>query len=117
MYLVCTSHVNGKDQVPILIFHIFETDISQDTSIIYEHIYPAKGFDRSLDDRIAILDAVVVGHGIPAELFDFFHYLIGSLRFAKSEIGVFRAFSRKAVTRKTGKPYLCRLALALEGTT
>lgn len=49
------------DQIPVLVLHVLETDIPQDTGIVDEHVYPAESLDGRLDDLVAILDRVVVG--------------------------------------------------------
>ncbi len=48
------------DQVPILIRHVFEADIPQNTGVVKEHIYPAKCLDSGVYYPIAILDAVII---------------------------------------------------------
>ena len=59
--LVRAHYMHLHDQVPILILHILETDIAQDTRIVDEHVYPAEGLDGCVDDLFAVLDRVVVG--------------------------------------------------------
>jgi hypothetical protein len=71
--------VNFLDQVPILIFHVLEADISQDTSVVDEDIDSAKRFNSSLNNSSTILDAVVVGNGLSAGLLDFIDNYIGGL--------------------------------------
>jgi len=62
--------MNCHDQIPILIFHILEGDISKDTSIVEENIDSAVVLDGGLDDLVAILDIVVVGYCFAASGFD-----------------------------------------------
>lgn len=58
--------MNTVDQVPVLILHVLETDITQDTSVVEEHIDATKVLNGSLDDALSVLDAVVVGDGLTA---------------------------------------------------
>lgn len=63
--------MNLHDQVPVLVLHVLEGDISQDTGIVNQDINAAKSLDGSLDDLLAVLDAVVIGNGIAALGLDF----------------------------------------------
>jgi hypothetical protein len=72
-YLVCASNVHFEDQIPILIFHILETDIPQYTSIIDQDMHASKGLDSSLDNSITIFNAVVVGDGLASGFLDLFY--------------------------------------------
>jgi hypothetical protein len=71
--------VNLHDQVPVLIFHVLEADIPEDTGVVDEHIDAAEGVDGGLDDLVTILDGVVVGNGVSAGLFDLVDDNIGGL--------------------------------------
>jgi hypothetical protein len=71
--------VYSHNQVPILVLHILEADISEDAGVVEEDINAAKIINGSLDDSIAILDAVVVGDGFAACSLDFVNYNIGGL--------------------------------------
>jgi len=50
-----------------------------DSSIVDEDIDSSEGFDCSLDDLLAILDAVVIGDGLATSLYDLVYYNIGGL--------------------------------------
>lgn len=63
--------MNLHDQVPVLVLHVLEGDISQNTGIVDQDINAAKSLDGSLDDLLAVLDAVVIGNGIAALGLDF----------------------------------------------
>lgn len=76
------------DQVPVLILHVLEADISQDTGIVQQDIDSAKVLDGSLDDLVAIGDTVVVCDGFTARGLDFLNDNICSLR------GVSKVMSR-----------------------
>lgn len=65
-HFVCTVGVNSVDQIPIGIFHVLKANIPQDTSVIKQNINAAEGLNSGLDDRITVLDAVVVGDGLTA---------------------------------------------------
>lgn len=64
--LESTPNMNRLDQVPVLILHVLEADIPQNTSIVYEDIDAPEAVDSGLDDGFAILDAVVVCYGLSA---------------------------------------------------
>lgn len=65
-YLVCAVGVNTVDQVPVLILHVLEADITEDTGIVKEDIDTAEVLNGSLDDGLTILNAVVVGSRLTA---------------------------------------------------
>jgi hypothetical protein len=71
--------VNFVDQIPILILHVLEADITEDTSVVDENIDPAEVLDGCLNDGFTVLDAVVVGYGLAASRSDLFNYYISSL--------------------------------------
>lgn len=77
--LVGTLDVDLEDQVPILVLHILEADIAEDTGIVDEDIDAAERLDGSFDNLVAILDAVVVGHSLAARGLDLVYYDIGCL--------------------------------------
>jgi len=58
--------VDGVDEVPISVFHVFEAHISKDTSVIDEHVDATKGLDGSFDDQVSVLNTVVVGNSLAA---------------------------------------------------
>jgi hypothetical protein len=62
--------VDVVDEVPVLVRHVLEADIAQDTGIVEEDVDSTEGLDGSLDDSVAVLDAVVVGNGLAASGFD-----------------------------------------------
>lgn len=67
------------DQIPIFILHILKADIPQDPRIVDEHIDPPKRLDGSLNDPVAVLDAVVVRDRFAASGFDLVNDDIGRL--------------------------------------
>lgn len=79
-YLISTLDVHGVDQIPIRILHVLEADVSQDTSVVDEDVDAAEGLNGSLDDLLAILDAVVVGNSLSAGLFDLVDDNVGGLQ-------------------------------------
>lgn len=79
MYLVCTVGVDTVDQVPVLVLHVLEADIPQDTGVVEKHIDAAKVLDSGIDDALAVLDAVVVGYRVTASGADLVDDHIGSL--------------------------------------
>lgn len=58
--------MNAVDEVPVLVLHVLEADITEDTSIVEENIDTAEILDGSLNDGLAVLDAVVVGNRLTA---------------------------------------------------
>ena len=54
------------DEVPILLLHVLEADVTQDACIVDEHIDAAKAVNGRLDDVLSVLDRVVVGNGLAA---------------------------------------------------
>lgn len=82
------------NQVPILIFHVLETDVAQDACVVDEDINPAKGLDSGVDDLVAILYRVVVCDGLAASRCDLFDNRVGSLW--EQEVSGFE-YSRRSV--------------------
>jgi hypothetical protein len=54
------------NQIPVLLLHVLEANITQNASIIDEHIDTPKVVDGSLDDSFSVLDRVVVGDSLAA---------------------------------------------------
>lgn len=71
--------MHSDNQIPVLVFHVLERNISQDTGIVEQHIDSAVVLDCRLDDLVAVLDAVVVGYCFAASGFDFVNDDIGCL--------------------------------------
>jgi hypothetical protein len=62
--------MDSHDQVPVLILHVFETDIPQDTGVVEQYIDATIVLDGCLDDLVTVCDAVVVGYCFAACGFD-----------------------------------------------
>ena len=77
--LVGTLDVDLEDQVPILILHVLEADISEDSGIVDEDVDAAERLDGCVDDLVAVLDRIVVGDGLAAGLLDLIDHDIGGL--------------------------------------
>lgn len=77
--LVCSLDVHLHNEVPVLILHVLEADIPEDAGIVDEHVDPAKGLDRRLDDLVSILNRVVVRDGLAAGGCDFVDDSVGRL--------------------------------------
>lgn len=77
--LVSTLDVDLHDEVPVLVGHVLEANISENTSIVDDNINAAKGLDGRLDDLVAILDTVVVGSSLAASLLNLVDNNVGSL--------------------------------------
>jgi len=97
------------DQIPILVLHVLEADIPQDSSVIDQHIDAAVVLDRSVNDGLAILDRVVVGDGLAASLADLIDDLVGGLSHA-SQYASLRTICRLHRYRRA-------TTLTLEATT
>lgn len=77
--LVGARDVDLHDEVPVLVLEVLEGNVAQDAGIVDEDVDAAKGLDGGLDDALAELDAVVVGNGLAAGLFDLVDDDISSL--------------------------------------
>lgn len=77
--LVGALDVDLEDEVPVLILHVLEGDVAEDTGVVDEDVDAAELLDGGLDDLVAILDAVVVGDGLAASGLDLVDNHIGSL--------------------------------------
>jgi hypothetical protein len=68
--LVCTPDVNLHDQVPVVVLHVLEADVSEDSSIVDQDVDSAKSLDGRVDDLFTIFDRVVVGNGLASSCLD-----------------------------------------------
>ena len=71
--------MHRHDEVPVLVGHVLEADVAQDAGVVDEHVDTAVRLDGSLDDLVAILDAVVVGSRLAARGLDLLDDKVGSL--------------------------------------
>jgi hypothetical protein len=71
--------VNLDDQVPVIIFHILETDVPQNASIVDQDVNPAKRIDSSLNYVLAVLDTIVVRDCLTTRISDLVDNDIGGL--------------------------------------
>jgi hypothetical protein len=71
--------MNLDNQVPIIILHVLEADVAEDTGIVDEDVDAAESLDGSFDDCLTILDTAIVGNGLAASFFDLLNDHIGSL--------------------------------------
>jgi hypothetical protein len=83
--LVGALDMNCEDQIPVLVGHVLEADVSKNAGIVEQDVDSAKGIDGSLDDTVAILDAIVVGNSLTAGLFDLIDNKICSLRTCENQ--------------------------------
>ena len=74
------------DQIPVVIAHILECNISENTRIVEKNIYPPERPDRSLDDSLAVFNAVIVRDSFAARSFDLLDDNICSLCRASARI-------------------------------
>lgn len=66
-------------QIPVLLLHILEADIAQNTRIIYQHVNAPEVVDGRLDDGFAVLDRVVVRDGLATCRSDLIDYYVCGL--------------------------------------
>lgn len=71
--------MNLEDQVPVLILHVLEADITENASIVDQDVNPSKGLDGSLDNGLSVLYTVIVGYGLAASSFDLLDDGVGGL--------------------------------------
>ena len=81
--LVCSVDMDAVDQIPVRLFHVLETDISQDTGVVDEDINTSECVDGRLDDGLTVLDRVVVGDGLAASGADLIDDLVCSLSWSQ----------------------------------
>lgn len=62
--------MNGHDDVPVLVGHVLESHVSEDTSVVDEDIDSASSIDSGLNDAVTVLDGVVVGNSLAASGLD-----------------------------------------------
>ena len=67
---VCALQVDSVDQVPILLGHLDEALVTEDTGVVDDDVNTSEGIEGSLDDLVTELNAVVVGNGLAASLLD-----------------------------------------------
>jgi len=72
--------VDLEYQVPVVVLHVLEAYVAQDAGVVDEHVDTAEALDGSVDDAVAELDRVVVGHGLAAGGLDLVDDDIGSLQ-------------------------------------
>jgi hypothetical protein len=68
--LESTLDMDVIDQIPVLIFHVLEADITQNASVVEEDIDAAEVVNGGLNDALAIFNAVVVGDCLTTSGFD-----------------------------------------------
>lgn len=78
-YLVRAICVNSVDEIPVLVLHVLEADITQDTSVVQEDIHTTEVLDSRVDDGFPVLDAVVVGGRLAAGSSDLVDHDVRSL--------------------------------------
>jgi hypothetical protein len=105
------------DQVPILILHVLKADIAEDTSVVDEDVDATERLDGGFDDPLAVFDTVVVSYGLAAGGFDLVYDYIGGLEIDWSTLALGSREQLRGRGRGEESMYLCRVALALEGTT
>jgi len=88
------------DQVPILIFHILERNVSEDpwasyvtskersTSIVNEDMDSAKSLDSSLDNLVSIDYGIVVCNSGSTSFLDLYKITVRQLRARSSSQGI-----------------------------
>lgn len=77
--LVGAVEVHLHDQVPVGVLHLLEGDVAQDARVVQQHVHPAEAVHGRLDDLLAVLHGVVVGHGHAALALDLLNHLVGGV--------------------------------------
>ena len=67
------------DEIPVIVTHVLESNISQNACVVEQNVYSAKCPDRCLDDPLAVLYTVIVGYSLAAAGFNFINNNICSL--------------------------------------
>ena len=67
------------NKIPVLILHVLEADITENTGIVEQDVNTTKILDGSLNDFVTKLDAVVIGNSLAASLLDLIDNDVGSL--------------------------------------
>lgn len=62
----------SNNEIPVLILHVLEGDVSENTSIVDEDIDAAEAVNGSLNDLLSICDTVIVCNSLSTSLLDFF---------------------------------------------
>jgi hypothetical protein len=81
--------MNCDDQIPVRILHVLETDIPKNAGIVDQDVDAAKVLNGSLDNLLALCDAVVVGYCLSAGSFDLIDDDIGGLCSASAKVPLF----------------------------
>ena len=68
-----------NDQVPVLIFHVLEANVTQNACVVDQDVDSPKFLDGCLDYTLAIYHIVVVGNSLSASSPDFIDNDISSL--------------------------------------
>ena len=55
--------MDTDDKVPVVVRHVFESDISQYAGVVDKDVYPAEILDGSINDAVAMFNAVIIGDG------------------------------------------------------
>ena len=71
--------MDSDNQIPVLVFHVLETNIPQNASVVDQYIDPSILLYRRFNDLVTILNTVVVGNSISTGRADFLNDYIGSL--------------------------------------
>ncbi len=72
--------MNLHDQVPILIFHVFEGNVPENPGIVYKYINATKVVDGGLNDSFTILNTIIVSGSFAASSADLLNNYVGSLQ-------------------------------------
>ena len=79
-YFICTLDMDFNDQIPVVVGHILEADISQNAGIVEENIDSSELPNSGINDFFAVLHAVVVCDCFASSCLDFINDYIGGLQ-------------------------------------
>ena len=72
--------MNFNDQIPVVVGHILEADISQNAGIVEENIDSPELPNSGINDFFAVLHAVVICDCFASSCLDFINDYIGGLQ-------------------------------------
>lgn len=77
--LVGAPDMDLVDEVPVLILHVLEANVPEDTGVVDEDVDASIGLDGRVDNLFTLVYGVVVGHGLSAGSLDLIDDDIGGL--------------------------------------
>lgn len=79
------SDMDGHDQIPVMVRHVLEADVTEDAGIVDQDVDAAEVLNGRLNDLVAVDDIVVVSHCPTARRDDLSDDLVGKLRLVEGQ--------------------------------